>query len=89
MSERKVTLQTEEGESVELLVIEQTMLGNVNYLLVTESDDDEADAYILKETGTDTEDAFYEFVEDDVELEAISRIFTEILEDEDIELIQL
>lgn len=80
---KKIRLTTEDQEVVEFYVVEQTMIGNVNYLLVTDSDDEEAEAYIMKETATETEDAIYEFVEDDVELEAISKVFAEILEDTD------
>lgn len=79
---KKITLTTED-EQLELIVVEQTMINNVNYLLVTDSDDDEANAYIMKETGAETEDAFYEFVEDDTEFEVISRVFEEMLEDID------
>lgn len=80
---RKITLTTE-NEQLEMIVVEQTMINNVNYLLVADSEDDEAQAYIMKETGAETEDAFYEFVEDDTEFEVISRIFEEMLEDIDL-----
>lgn len=85
MAGKKIILTTEENEQIELIVVEQTMINNVNYLLVTESEDDEAEAYIMKETGAETEDAFYEFVENDTELEVISRVFEEMLEDIDLE----
>ena len=85
MADRKIRLSGEDGD-IELYVVEQTMIGNVNYLLVTASDDDEAQAYIMKETGTETEDAFYTFVEDENELEAISKVFGELLEDVDLEI---
>lgn len=86
MAGRTIKLTTDD-EEIELYVIEQTMINNVNYLLVTDSDEDEeeeADAYILKETGAETEDAFYEFVEDSTELEVISRVFEEMLDDIDL-----
>lgn len=75
------------NEKVEFYVVEETRINNINYLLVTENDsDEEADAYILKDTSKaeDTE-AIYEIVEDDDELEYVSRIFAEILDDIDIE----
>ena len=54
-------------------------------IIVTETDDDaqeDADAYILKDLSKDTEsDAVYEIVEDDDELDAVSKIFAEILDD--------
>ena len=50
--------------------------------------DDEAKALILKETVNeeDAEDVIYSEIEDDSELEAISRVFSEILDDIDIEM---
>ena len=47
---------------------------------------EEAEAYILKDTSKaeDTE-AVYEFVESEEELDAVSRIFAELLEDMDLE----
>lgn len=83
MAGKTIKLTTDD-EEIEMIVVEQTMINNVNYLLVTDSDEDEADAYILKETGAETEDAFYEFVEDSTELEVISRVFEEMLDDIDL-----
>ena len=70
----KLTFVTDDNENVELYIIEETRANGVNYLLVTDSSDEE-----------DT-DAVYEFVEDDTEFDAISRIFAELMDD-DIELI--
>ncbi len=76
-----------ETEAVGFFVLEETRIGGVSYLLVTESEEDEAEAYILKDLSADGEaEAKYEFVEDEQELEAVSRIFTELLEDVEIEL---
>ena len=47
---------------------------------------EEAAAYILKEMTEADEDTIYEMVEDDVEMEAISKVFEETLEDIDIEI---
>ena len=84
MSTKTITLTTDDDEEIELMVIEQTMINNVNYLLVTDSEEDEADAYILKETGAETEEAYYEFVEDSTELEVISKVFEQMLDDIDL-----
>ena len=80
---------TEDQESVDFYIIEETRVNGINYLLVTESEDEEdeeAEAYILKDTSKaeDTE-AVYEFVESEEELDAVSRIFAELLEDMDLE----
>ena len=85
----KLTFVTDDNENVELYIIEETR-ANVNYLLVTDSSDEEdtdAQCYILKDTSSEADaDAVYEFVEDDTEFDAISRIFAELMDD-DIELI--
>ena len=75
-------------ETVGFFVVEETRIAGVSYLLVTESEDDEeAEAYILKDLSEDGEtEARYVFVEDDQELEAVSKIFAELLEDVDLEL---
>ena len=85
----KLTFGTEDQESVDFYIIEETRVNGINYLLVTESEDEEdeeAEAYILKDTSKaeDTE-AVYEFVESEEELDAVSRIFAELLEDMDLE----
>ena len=85
----KLTFVTEDQESVDFNIIEETRVNGINYLLVTESEDEEdeeAEAYILKDTSKaeDTE-AVYEFVESEEELDAVSRIFAELLEDMDLE----
>lgn len=85
----KLTFVTEDQESVDFYIIEETRVNGINYLLVTESEDEEdeeAEAYILKDTSKaeDTE-AVYEFAESEEELDAVSRIFAELLEDMDLE----
>ena len=75
-------------EEVEFYVIEQTRINDINYILVADSMDDEAEALILKETVNeeDAEDIVYSEIVDDVELEAIFKVFSEILDDIDIEM---
>ena len=72
-------------ETVEFFCLEQTQINNQNYLLVTEDEDGDSDAYILKETSSEGEESTYEMVEDDSELEAIGRVFSELMEDVDLE----
>jgi len=80
----KIVFQTDEGE-VLFYVIEETRMNGKNYLLVSESEDEDADCYILKDTSSDdAEEAVYEMVEDDNELDALSEIFASLLEDTDI-----
>ena len=66
-------------------VIEETRLGASNYLLVADSDDEDAECLILKDTSRDEDpEAVYELVEDETELDAVSKVFEELLSDEDI-----
>ncbi|MCD8150664.1 MAG: DUF1292 domain-containing protein [Clostridiales bacterium] len=75
----------ESGEEVLFYVLEQTCIGGVTYLLVTEEEEADSLAYILKEIQTDEDDIIYAMVEDEVELGAISKVFAEMLEDIDFE----
>ncbi len=79
----KITLQSpEDGQPLEFYVLEQTRISGVDYLLVTEAQDGDGDAYILKDVSNDgEEEAVYEFVEDDKELAAISDVFSQMLDD--------
>jgi hypothetical protein len=74
-------------EEVEFFVLEQTRVSGQNYILVTDSEEDEAECLILKDMSAaeDTE-SVYEIVEDEVELTAVLRVFEELLEDVDIEM---
>ncbi|MBE5925806.1 MAG: DUF1292 domain-containing protein [Lachnospiraceae bacterium] len=85
--ENKIKFTDEDGMEVEFTVIEQTKINGKNYLLVAEedeSDEDETIAYILKDvSGEQDAEALYEMVEDDMELDSVSKIFEELLgEDE-------
>ena len=72
-------------EAAEFFVLEQTRIGGIDYILVTDSEEDDAEALILKDLSKDgDEDAVYEIVEDDEELLAVSKVFQEMLEDVDI-----
>ena len=81
----KIKFLTESGESVEFYVEEQTRVNGVNYILVSDSQEDEANAYILKDLSADTDpEADYVMVEDDMELDAISKVFEQMMDDVDI-----
>lgn len=82
-----VRFELEDGMTVDFFVEEQTKVNGVNYLLVTDSQEDEADAYILKDISEEKDQvANYVMVEDDVELAALSKVFQEMLEDTEIDL---
>ena len=84
----KLEFIDENGEKTQFYVIEETRINGINYLLVSESDneDEEAEAYILKDTSdAASEEAVYEFVEEDSELEVVGKVFSELMDD-DVEL---
>ena len=84
----KITFTFEgEDQAVEFFVLEQTKLGGVTFILVTDSEEDDAECLILKDLSKVEEDeSVYEVVEDDTELLAVSKVFEELLEDVDIEM---
>ncbi len=80
----KIGFVTGDGDEVEFYVEEETRVNGISYLLVTDSDGEEANAYILKDMSADGDtDADYVMVEDEVEFEAIARVFQQMLEDVD------
>lgn len=83
----EIIFTTDSGEDVKFQVIEQTRLGGVDYLLVsTMSEDEDEEALILKDVSKDSdEDAVYDIVEDDRELEMVAGIFQELLDDIELE----
>ncbi len=78
---------SETGEEVEFYIVEETKFRGKNYLLVTEdSEKEEAEAYILKDVSEESDkEAAYIMVEDDTEREAVSAIFSELLENIELE----
>ncbi len=71
-----------EESAAEFFVLEQTMIGGVSYLLVTDTEEGDGEAWILKDLSKDGEtEALYEMVEDDDELEAVGRVFAQMLDD--------
>lgn len=84
----KIQFMFDEGtESVDFYVLEETKVNGGSYILVTDSEDDDAECMILKDTSKAEEsESVYQIVEDDTELEAVLKIFEELLEDIDIEM---
>ncbi len=82
----KITFVPDGGEAVDFYVLEQTTIGGVNYILVTDAEEDEeGEAYILKDmSDSDAEERVYGMVEDDTEFDAVSAVFENILEDIDL-----
>ena len=80
MEKIKFTLDTQ--ESVEFYVLEQTKLGGNQYILVTDTQEGDGEALILKEISEPgLKESVYETVEDDTELEAGAAVFENLLDD--------
>lgn len=78
----KLIFEPEEGDPVEFYVLEQTKLGGISYILVTEEEEGDGEALILKDISTsEEEEAIYEVVEDETELGAVAAVFKDLLED--------
>lgn len=78
----KIVFSPENGEPVEFFVLEQTTVSGVNYILVTDKEEGDSEALILKDkSGMEDEEAVYEIVSDDEELKSIADIFDSLLED--------
>jgi hypothetical protein len=78
----KIIFKPENEEPVEFYVLEQTKIGGCQYILVTEQEEGDSDALILKDISAPEEpEAIYEIVEDDTELSAVAAVFENILED--------
>ena len=81
----KITFRPEGEETVEFYVLEQTRIGGHNYILVTDVEEGDGDALILKDMSQDgEEESIYDVVSDDEEVEAVSRVFADMLEDIDL-----
>lgn len=77
---------TGEESAAEFYVLEQTRIAGCSYLLVTETEEEDGEAWILKDLSSDGEtEAVYEIVEDDEELDAVARVFSEMLDDVEFE----
>ena len=81
----KICFTPEKGEQpVEFFVLEQTRIAGKSYLLVTDKEEGDAQALILRDMSEeDNPDSLYEIVSEDQELEAVSGVFADMLEDID------
>jgi len=83
----KITFNPEGEDPVEFFVLEQTRIGGYNYILVTDFEEGDGEALILKDLSTDgEEESVFTIVSDDDELAAVSGVFSNMLED--VEFVQ-
>lgn len=82
----KITFVPDGEDAVDFYVLEQTTIAGVNYILVTDAEEDEeGEAYILKDiSDSDAEERIYSMVEDDNEFDAVSAVFENMLDDIDL-----
>lgn len=82
----KITFTPDGDEAVEFYVLEQTRIGGTDYILVTDCEEGDGDALILKDSSKDgEEEAVYSIVSDDDELSAVASVFESMLEDIEFE----
>ncbi|MDL2302491.1 DUF1292 domain-containing protein [Lachnospiraceae bacterium OttesenSCG-928-D06] len=78
----KVVFNPNGKDPVEFFVIEQTRVAGSDYLLVTDSEEGDAEALILKDISEDgEEEAVYVIVSKEDELNAVAGVFENMLED--------
>lgn len=84
----KLVFTSEDGEEIEFYVLEETKINGKNYLLVADDNEgEEANAMILVDVSEpEATEAVYEPIEDEEQLAALSKVFTELVDDLDIEL---
>lgn len=81
----KITFTPEDGNPVDFYVLEQTRIGGFDYLLVTDSAEDDGEALILRDISqTEDKEAVYEIVDNDETLNAVAAVFEKIMDDVDI-----
>ncbi|MBO6015535.1 MAG: DUF1292 domain-containing protein [Lachnospiraceae bacterium] len=81
----KIEFRTDDGETVFFYVLEQTRIGGIGYLLVTDEPEGDGQALILKDLSGDNEaESLYQIVDGDEELDAVGGVFSNMLEDVDI-----
>ena len=82
----KIAFALEGAETAWFYVLEQTTIGGRHYILVTEEEEGDSEALILKELlGEQSTESIYEIVEDDTELSTVAAVFENLLEDIEIE----
>lgn len=85
MEETVIFVDEQTGEEIKFFVVEEVRINNINYILVTDSEEEEATAYILKEISTSEEgETVLEMVSEDDELEYIGKVFEQVLDDVDL-----
>lgn len=76
----------EDGEKILFYPLESTRLAGRDYILVTDVPSGDGDCYILEDISKEQdEEANYVFVEDETLLDNLLNVFSELLDDVDLE----
>ena len=82
MKFEKVIFCPDGDEPVEFYVLEQTRISGTNYILVTDFEEGDGEALILKDMSSEEDkESVYAIVDDDTELAAVAGVFEDLLED--------
>ena len=83
----KILFSLDGEDAVEFYVLEQTTIGGKTYILVTDEEDGDGEALILRDdSDLKDEEAVYVIVEEDLELEAVAGVFSKLLSEDGIDL---
>ena len=84
-NDKFITFASEDGEALCFNIIESTTIMGREYILVTEREDEDT-VYLMRRDEEDSasDEVSYSFVEDEDELDSVSKVFQELLEDADI-----
>lgn len=78
----KITFNPGGEEPVDFYVLEQTKIGGVNYILVTDFEEGDGEALILKDLSAPEEpESVFAIVDDEKELAAVADVFENLLDD--------
>ena len=82
MKLEKITFCPDNEEPVEFYVLEQTRISGTNYILVTDCEEGDGEALILKDLSKDEDtESVYSIVSDETELSAVAGVFEDLLDD--------
>lgn len=81
MKNTTITFDLDDGTEALFELLEETKINGVNYLLVAYDGNEEEEALILKEEKLEEDEVVYIPVEDEQELEAVSKVFAELVDD--------
>lgn len=78
----KIVFNPEGEDPVEFYILEQTRIGGVNYILVTDFEEGDGEALILKDLSKDgEEESVFAIVSEDEELSAVASVFENMMDD--------